>query len=93
MPDRLCFLENCKEKTKNLNRKKIQNFPLISSNWSVHPKVFETSYIRKEYLEQELRKLLLGMSDLEYKDLNDYDKGGYDGFNQAITLVLKKLQN
>lgn len=59
----------------------------------MHPKVFETSYIRKEYLEHELRKLLIDMNDLEYKDLSEYDKGGYDGFNQAITLVLKKLQN
>ncbi|XDD48217.1 hypothetical protein AB3N60_08635 [Leptospira sp. WS39.C2] len=59
----------------------------------MHPKVFETSYIRKEQLEHELRKLLLDINDLEYKDLNDYDKGGYDGFNQAITLVLKRLQN
>ncbi|TGK53647.1 hypothetical protein EHQ16_16390 [Leptospira kanakyensis] len=59
----------------------------------MHPKTFETCYIRKEYLEHELRKLLLDISDLDYKELNDYDKGGYDGFNQAITLVLKKLQN
>lgn len=59
----------------------------------VHPKVFETSYIRKEALENELRKLLLDMSNLDYRNLNDYDKGGFDGFNQAITLVLKKIQN
>lgn len=58
----------------------------------MHPKTFETNYIRKEYLEHELRKLLLDMSNLDYKGLNDYDKGGYDGFNQAITLVLKRLQ-
>ncbi|MCT8332501.1 hypothetical protein NUH30_02330 [Leptospira sp. 85282-16] len=58
----------------------------------MHPKTFETTYIRKDYLEHELRKLLLDMSDLDYKELNDYDKGGYDGFNQAITLVLKRLQ-
>ncbi|EKJ84913.1 hypothetical protein EHQ23_19070 [Leptospira bourretii] len=58
----------------------------------MHPKTFETNYIKKESLEHELRKLLLDMSDLDYKGLNDYDKGGYDGFNQAITLVLKKLQ-
>lgn len=71
----------------------IRNFFEFSSNWRVHPKVFETSYIRKEHLEHELRKLLLDMNDLDYRNLNDYDKGGYDGFNQAITLVLKKLQN
>ncbi|TGM82006.1 hypothetical protein EHR01_04265 [Leptospira mtsangambouensis] len=58
----------------------------------MHPKTFETNYIKKESLEHELRKLLLDMSNLDYKGLNDYDKGGYDGFNQAITLVLKKLQ-
>lgn len=59
----------------------------------VHPKQFETEYIKKEYLISELSKLLLDFHELEYRELNEYDKGGYDGFNQAITLVLKKLQN
>ncbi|MDF3820097.1 hypothetical protein P3G55_09315 [Leptospira sp. 96542] len=58
----------------------------------MHPKILETNYIRKNYLEAELRKMILDMGGLEYKDLNEYDKGGFDGFNQALTLVLKKLQ-
>jgi len=59
----------------------------------VHPKIFETSYIKKEYLEQELKKMLLDISDLDYRSLNEYDKGGFDGYNQAVTEILKKLQH
>lgn len=57
----------------------------------MHPKVFETTYIKKEYLESELRKMLIEISDLDYKDLGDYDKGGFDGYNQAVTEILKKI--
>jgi len=59
----------------------------------VHPKVFETTYIKKEHLEQELKKMLLEIGDLDYKGLTDYDKGGFDGYNQAVTEILKKLQH
>lgn len=57
----------------------------------MHPKVFETTYIKKEYLETELKKMLLEISDLDYRDLGDYDKGGFDGYNQAVTEILKKI--
>jgi len=59
----------------------------------VHPKLFETSYIKKDFLEQELKKMLLEIGDLDYQQLNDYDKGGFDGYNQAVTEILKKLQH
>ncbi|MCG9874168.1 MAG: hypothetical protein O9346_02855 [Leptospiraceae bacterium] len=58
----------------------------------MHPKTFEKSYIRKDYFEQELSKMLLEMGELEYKNLNEYDKGGFDGYNQAVTEMLRKLQ-
>ncbi|TGN18815.1 hypothetical protein [Leptospira idonii] len=57
----------------------------------MHPRLFETVYIKKEFLEQELKKMLLDMGNLEYRDLNEYDKGGFDGFNQAVTEILRKL--
>lgn len=57
----------------------------------MHPKVFDKLYIRKDYLEAELNKMLLEMNALEYGSLNDYDKGGYDGYNQAVTEMLKKI--
>jgi hypothetical protein len=59
----------------------------------VHPKLFETTYIKKDYFEQELKRMLLDMGDLEYKELSDYDKGGFDGYNQAVTEMLKKLKH
>ncbi len=59
----------------------------------MHPKLFETSYIKKDFLEQELKKMLLEIGDLDYQQLNDYDKGGFDGYNQAVTEILKKLQH
>lgn len=57
----------------------------------MHPKVFEKIYIRKDFLEDELKRMLMEMSDLEYGSLNEYDKGGYDGYNQAVTEMMKKL--
>jgi|GEM_PF-2146159 len=57
----------------------------------VHPKLFETVYIKKEYLENELRRMLIEINDLDYRELSDYDKGGFDGFNQAVTELLKKV--
>ncbi|TGL57469.1 hypothetical protein EHQ58_14410 [Leptospira ognonensis] len=59
----------------------------------MHPKIFESTYIKKEYLEQELKKMLLEIGDLDYKALGDYDKGGFDGYNQAVTEILKKIQH
>ncbi|GBF49128.1 hypothetical protein LPTSP4_06380 [Leptospira ryugenii] len=59
----------------------------------MHPKIFETTYIRKDYLENELRKMLVEMSGLEYKNLADYDKGGFDGYNQAVTEILRKISH
>lgn len=44
-------------------------------------------------MELELKRMLLDMSSLEYKALSDYDKGGFDGYNQAVTEILKKVQN
>ncbi|WCL48000.1 hypothetical protein [Leptospira sp. GIMC2001] len=58
----------------------------------MHPKTFDRIYIRKDFFETELNKMLLEMSELDYKNLNQYDKGGYDGYNQAVTELLKKLQ-
>lgn len=57
----------------------------------MHPKVFEKIYIRKDYLEDELQRMLMEMSELEYSSLGDYDKGGFDGYNQAVTEMLKKF--
>lgn len=57
----------------------------------MHPKLFEKHYIQKDYLQSELNKMLLEMNELEYSILNEYDKGGYDGYNQAVTELLKKI--
>ena len=59
----------------------------------MHPKEFEAIYLKKESMELELKRMLLDMSSLEYKALSDYDKGGFDGYNQAVTEILKKVQN
>ena len=57
------------------------------------PKQFEHYYIRVDFLENELSKMLKEMEQLDYHSLNDYDKGGFDGYNQGITELLKKLDN
>ncbi|EIE01620.1 MULTISPECIES: hypothetical protein [Leptospira] len=59
----------------------------------MHPNHFETVYIRKNIIEEELSKLLKEFSGLSYKSLSDYDKGVYDGYTQAVTEVLRKVQN
>ncbi|EKR72700.1 hypothetical protein [Leptospira noguchii] len=58
----------------------------------MHPKVFETLYIRKNYVDDELRKHLKEVQCLNYRSLNDYDRGVYDGYVQAITEILKKIE-
>lgn len=60
-------------------------------NQTMHPKEFEKVYIRQDYLEGELKKMLIQMNELDYSSLNDYDKGGFDGYNQAVTEILKKI--
>ncbi len=35
--------------------------------------------------------MLMDMSELEYSSLSEYDKGGFDGYRQAVTEILKKL--
>lgn len=37
--------------------------------------------------------MLVEMSGLEYKNLADYDKGGFDGYNQAVTEILRKISH
>ncbi|MCZ8156126.1 MAG: hypothetical protein O9264_08405 [Leptospira sp.] len=59
----------------------------------MHPKLFETTYIKRDFIENELKKMLLEIGDLDYKALTDYDKGGFDGYNQAVTEILKKLSH
>jgi hypothetical protein len=59
----------------------------------MHPKQFETVYVKREFIEQEIARMQLVMSDLDYKNLSDYDKGGLDGYNQAITEILKRLHS
>jgi len=56
------------------------------------PKKFETFYIRRDFIENEINKMLSSMNALDYQSLNDYDKGGFDGYKQGITELLKKLQ-
>ncbi len=58
----------------------------------VHPKVFETLYIRKNYVDEELRNHLKEMQSLNYRSLGEYDRGVYDGYVQAITEILKKIE-
>lgn len=58
----------------------------------VHPKVFETLYIRKNYVDEELRNHLKEIQSLNYRSLGDYDRGVYDGYVQAITEILKKIE-
>ncbi|MDV6235063.1 hypothetical protein EHQ12_16055 [Leptospira gomenensis] len=58
----------------------------------MHPKVFETLYIRKNYIDDELRSHLKEMQGLNYKSLNEYDRGVYDGYVQAITEILRKIE-
>ena len=59
----------------------------------MNPKQFENHYIRIDYLESELKKMLKEMEQLDYHSLNDYDKGGFDGYNQGITELLRKLDS
>jgi len=56
------------------------------------PKKFENYYIRREFLESEISKMLNAINSLEYNGLNDYDKGGVDGYKQGITELLKRIQ-
>ncbi|ABJ75936.1 hypothetical protein V6Z64_07015 [Leptospira borgpetersenii] len=56
----------------------------------MHPKVFETLYIRKNYVYEELKGHLKEMQSLNYHSLGEYDRGVYDGYVQAITEILKK---
>ncbi|EMY78879.1 hypothetical protein LEP1GSC060_1137 [Leptospira weilii serovar Ranarum str. ICFT] len=58
----------------------------------MHPKVFETLYIRKNYVDEELRNHLKEIQSLNYRSLGDYDRGVYDGYVQAITEILKKIE-
>ncbi|PJZ55008.1 hypothetical protein [Leptospira adleri] len=58
----------------------------------MHPKVFETLYVRKNYIDEELRNHLKEMQGLNYRTLNEYDRGVYDGYVQAITEILKKIE-
>ncbi|EMJ96049.1 MULTISPECIES: hypothetical protein [Leptospira] len=58
----------------------------------MHPKVFETLYIRKNYVDEELRNHLKEMQSLNYRSLGEYDRGVYDGYVQAITEILKKIE-
>ncbi|EQA51939.1 MULTISPECIES: hypothetical protein [Leptospira] len=58
----------------------------------MHPKVFETLYIRKNYVDDELRNHLKEMQSLNYRSLGEYDRGVYDGYVQAITEILKKIE-
>ncbi|TGK04139.1 hypothetical protein EHQ53_03045 [Leptospira langatensis] len=58
----------------------------------MHPNHFETVYIRKNIIEEELSKLLKEFSNFEYKSLSEYDRGVYDGYTQAVTEVLRKIQ-
>ncbi|AYV54314.1 hypothetical protein EFP84_01540 [Leptospira kmetyi] len=58
----------------------------------MHPKVFETLYIRKNYVDDELRNHLKEMQSLNYRSLGEYDRGVYDGYIQAITEILKKIE-
>ncbi|BDA78848.1 hypothetical protein LPTSP3_g17780 [Leptospira kobayashii] len=58
----------------------------------MHPKSFDSIYLKKAYLENELKRMLQDIAHLDYRDLNDYDKGGFDGYNQALTEILKKLK-
>ncbi|WP_411822638.1 hypothetical protein [Leptospira sp. 'Mane'] len=58
----------------------------------MHPKLFDSIYLKKTHLENELKRMLQEIADLDYHDLNDYDKGGFDGYNQALTEILKKLK-
>lgn len=58
----------------------------------MHPKVFETLYVRKNYIDEELRNHLKEMQGLNYRSLNEYDRGVYDGYVQAITEILKKIE-
>lgn len=57
------------------------------------PKAFETVYIRRDYIEKEIDKMLKAVSALDYGSLNEYDKGGFDGYKQGITELLKKIQS
>ncbi|TGJ99202.1 hypothetical protein EHO59_15095 [Leptospira semungkisensis] len=59
----------------------------------MHPTHFETVYIRKNIIEEELSKLLKEFSGFEYKSLSEYDRGVYDGYTQAVTEILRKLQS
>ncbi|EKR89958.1 hypothetical protein LEP1GSC163_0391 [Leptospira santarosai str. CBC379] len=58
----------------------------------MHPKVFETLYIRKNYVYEELRSHLKEMQSLNYHSLGEYDRGVYDGYVQAITEIIKKIE-
>lgn len=58
----------------------------------MHPKIFEKTYIRVDIIVEYLNKMLLNINQLDYHHLNDYDKGGLDGYNQAVTEVLNKIE-
>jgi hypothetical protein len=57
----------------------------------MHPREFEKVYIRIDYLEDELKKMLIQMNELNYTSLGEYDKGGFDGYKQAVTEMMKKI--
>ncbi|MCC5813707.1 MAG: hypothetical protein JJT78_03050 [Leptospira sp.] len=59
----------------------------------MHPREFEKVYIRIDYLEEELKKMLAQMNELNYGSLGDYDKGGFDGYKQAVTEMMKKISS
>ena len=57
------------------------------------PKKFETVYVRRDFVENEVTKMIQAMDSLEYQTLNEYDKGGVDGYKQGITELMKRIQS